>query len=143
MFFNLVKIIHLEVKDNNRPLTSLLFLQLDICTNEFTNFSTLIGLDVCADFNFPVAYHDLEAPFYPLSGPASIGFRLQKTDAHLKMYFVHIVQKNGIIEIDFGTPGALNSRKGNLKLGITPWGQRGTVGATFGTSNQGISLNYE
>ena len=118
-------------------------MQLDICSNEFSNVSKHIGLDICTDFDFPVAYHDLTAPFYPLTGPASIRFWLQKTDASLKLYYVNVVRKNDIFEVDIGTPGALLSRRAKLKLGIAPLGQRGMIGATFGTSNQGFLFNYE
>ena len=100
-------------------------------------------MDICSGFSFPVSYHDLNAPFYPLTGPASIGFRLRKTDPSLKHYFLKIVQKNGFFELIFDSPGTSRSRKTNVKLGFSPWAQKGVIGATFGNSNQGILFNYE
>ena len=116
--------------------------QLNICTVEFANFSKKVGLDICVEFNFPVTYHDLGAPFYPLTGPASIKFLLQKTDASLKMYSLKVVQKNGVFEVDFSTPGALNTRSATMKLGFSPLGQRGIIGAAFGDSKQGFLFDY-
>ena len=100
-------------------------------------------MDVCTDMSFPVAYHDLQAPYYPLTGPANIGFRLKKTDPSLKHYHLSVVKSNDLYKVEFGTPDADNPRLNKMNLGITPGGQKGVVGATFGNTNRGLLLRYE
>lgn len=105
--------------------------------------SKYIGIDICAGLNFPVAYHDIDAPFYPLSGPAAIGFRLKKTDSSFKIYLLDVLRSGDFIRILFDTPGSSLPRMTTVKLGVTPFGQKGVVGATFGNSSKGLLFNYE
>lgn len=100
-------------------------------------------MDVCANLRFPVAYHDISAPFYPLSGPASVGFRLRKSDASLKFYHFDIIRKDEFFEMFFDTPGSLLFRMLKVKLGFDPLGHKGVAGVTLGNSEEGIHFNYE
>lgn len=42
----------------------------------------VIGLQVCAELSYPNATSKVNAPFFPLTGPASAGVYLYKRDTH-------------------------------------------------------------
>ena len=89
-----------------------------------------------------MAYHNFDAPFYPLTGPANVGFTLQKTDALLTKYHLSIKKNNDLYHVKFGTPGSQNERWSVMKLGITAGNDKGVIGATFGNTERGLMFRY-
>ena len=103
----------------------------------------MFGVDVCTDMSFPVSYHNIEAPYYPLTGPVKIGFRLLRRDPLLKTYRLVINKRNDVYHVNFGTPDTQIKREYTMDLGLTTGGNRGVIGATFGQSRKGALLRYE
>eukprot|EP00794_Sanderia_malayensis_P009953 gene9953-10973_t len=110
---------------------------LNICSDELYPSTGIFGVDLCTAMSFPVAFHDLDAPYYPLTGPANVSFQLKRTDLSLSKYHLSVKKNNDLYQIKFGTPGAQNERWRVLNLGITANSQMGVVGATFGNSKRG------
>jgi len=52
------------------------------------NFTRVLGVAVCGRLSLPVAFRDLKAPFFPLSGPASFSLSVLPTDPKLRVYKV-------------------------------------------------------
>eukprot|EP00795_Rhopilema_esculentum_P006498 gene6498-11955_t len=115
---------------------------LNLCADEVYNSSEYFGVDVCSEFSFPVAYQSLSAPYYPLTGPANVGFTLHKRDKSLSFFHFKIASKKDFLQAIFGTPGAKNPRMNKMNLAIMPSGNKGIVGATFGNTNRGLLLKY-
>ncbi len=116
---------------------------MDLCADELYDSTKIFGVNVCSNMSFPVAYHNLDAPFYPLTGPANVAFTLKKTDVTLSKYHLSILKNNDLYRIKLGTPGARHERWIVVNLGITANSEKGVIGATFGNTNRGLILRYQ
>ena len=101
----------------------------------------------------PVAFRDYEAPYYPLSGPASFGLKLVKADPKLTTYqFLVSLTKKQITSgseligtFQVGTPGASYSRgmSGSIKYKETSNIRELTIGSTEAARNAQLKITYQ
>lgn len=112
-----------------------------LCTKDLFDTS-YIGSDICMQANFPNAFYNITAPFFPLTGPFDFGVRSYPEDPLLKKYMLHIKKIDDIYSISIGTPGATSERKYSLNLGLTRKEEGGLVGFTIGELKRGIVLDY-
>jgi len=119
----------------------------DFCMNS----KMILGLGLCTRVSVPVAFRDYEAPYFPLSGPASFGLKLVKADPKLTTYqfLVSLTKRRlssgseliGTFEV--GTPGATYSRgiAGSVKYKETTNDREITIGNENG--NTELKVKYQ
>ena len=119
----------------------------DFCMNS----KMILGLGLCTRISVPVAFRDYEAPYFPLSGPASFGLKLVKADPKLTTYqfLVSLIKRRlssgseliGTFEV--GTPGATYSRgvAGSVKYKETTNEREITIGNK--NSNTELKIKYQ
>lgn len=101
----------------------------------------------------PVAFRDYEAPYFPLSGPASFGMKLVKADPKLTTYqFLVSLSKKAITSgseligtFEVGTPGATYSRglAGVIKYKETNKVRQLTIGSVEASSETQLTIAYQ
>ena len=101
----------------------------------------------------PVAFRDYEAPYFPLSGPASFGMKLVKADPKLTTYqFLVSLSKKAITSgseligtFEVGTPGATYSRgmAGVIKYKETNKVRQLTIGSVETSSETQLIIAYQ
>ena len=131
----------MPVDETQRRLTP------DFCLNS----KMILGLGLCTRASVPVAFRDYEAPYFPLSGPASFGLKLVKADPKLTTYqFLVSLDKRRLSSgseligtFEVGTPGATYSRgfAGSVKYKETNNIRELTIGAT--KSNTELKITYQ
>ena len=111
----------------------------------------ILGLGLCTRVSVPVAFRDYDAPYYPLSGPASFGLKLVKADPKLTTYqfLVSLTKRQlssgseliGTFEV--GTPGATYTRgiAGSIKYKETTNIREMTI-STY-KSNTELKVTYQ
>lgn len=120
----------------------------DFCLNS----KMALGLGICTRISVPVAFRDYEAPYFPLSGPASFGLKLVKADPKLTTYqFLVSLRKKPLSPgkeligmFEFGTPGATYSRgvSGIIKYKETLNVREFTIGTMESKSKTEMKISY-
>ena len=120
----------------------------DFCLNS----KMVLGLGLCTRVSVPVAFRDYEAPYFPLSGPASFGLKLVKADPKLTTYqFLVSLTKRPLSSgreligtFEVGTPGATYSRgvAGSIKYLETTSIKEITIGTLKENSNTELRITY-
>ena len=104
----------------------------------------LLGLRFCGQLSIPLSYRDLNAPFFPLSGPASYSISMQRTDPKLTKYqlLIERMQTEDENEYDIiakmSTPGATWER--NFDASATLWFKEDGKLFTVSTGALGVSF---
>ncbi|XP_056009974.1 uncharacterized protein LOC125679922 [Ostrea edulis] len=111
------------------------------CTGSY--LSKITGLKLCGEIQFPNASLEVNAPYFPLTGPVNIDLSLLKVDSH-KSYNVEArftsSKKEVNIRMAFDTPGSrvdralsaeflLNKADPKIQLGLqSPWSKYAFTG---------------
>ncbi|XP_076462150.1 uncharacterized protein LOC143294657 [Babylonia areolata] len=77
-----------------------------VCTG--ASLSTVTGLEMCGELQFPNASMQRDGPYFPFTGPASLSLVLYKRDSHsgYKLLAKRVENKRSIAQLSFNTPGS-------------------------------------
>jgi len=127
------------------------------------NFTRVLGIAVCGSMSVPVGFRDLQAPFFPLSGPASFSLSVLPTDPKLRLYKVvaHRLpteeESNYDIIAKISTPGAtwerefeanaslwLNDNQKSLSISTGALGYKfGNISATYHNITNAVNVTLD
>ncbi|XP_066921867.1 uncharacterized protein [Clytia hemisphaerica] len=113
-----------------------------LCSNNIFDTTSFMGCDICIQASFPNAFYNGTAPYFPLTGPFSVGVRNYPKDPKLTKYVLHIKKEDRIYTVSIGTPGATLERKYSLSVGLTRNNEGGLVGFTIGENRRGVLFDY-
>lgn len=127
------------------------------------NFTRVLGIAVCGSMSLPVAFRDLQAPFFPLSGPASFSLSVLPTDPKLRVYklVAHRLpteeESNYDIIAKISTPGAtwerefeanaslwLNDNQKSLSISTGALGYKfGNISASYHNITNAVNVTFD
>ncbi|XP_067677413.1 uncharacterized protein [Haliotis asinina] len=126
--------------------------KLELCTG--TRLSTITGLELCNEFQWPSASMVEESPYFPFTGPFSQSLVLHKRDSHTGYMIMakHSGNKqNTVFQVNLNTPGSTIDRTIDVSVSfksktqefkmeaLTPW-KKATLEGSMTSMKKNIGL---